>query len=427
MKLRTSRLTLILPILLCTSCGSNCFNFDDSPKLVSISIIDRNGMTETIGNDERLKQYENVDFISTQPYQKVLQIYARNQEGNISAYVNSYHPNGQPKQYLEVVNSRAFGVYKEWHQNGVLKLESTVIGGEPDLSPTAVETWLFDGHALAWNEEGNLIADISYNKGKLHGDSLYYHDNGKIWKKIEYLGGQIDGTSDIYLENGMLLQSTSHLAGFKHGSSIRYWECGRLACKEEYNEGRLLAGVYFDIDANLVSEVTDGNGFRAVFGKETISELDEIRNGIQEGEVKIYGTDKLLIRTFHVKNGLKHGEEVEYFTTPTTRHLPKISIHWYENKIQGPVKTWYDNGMQESQREMSNNKKNGIATGWYLDGTLMLLEEYEQGKLMKGEYYRRKDTRPISTIKSGEGIATIFDAEGNFVRKVTYRNGAPLG
>jgi antitoxin component YwqK of YwqJK toxin-antitoxin module len=394
---------------------------------MSISIMDRNGMTETIGNDERLKQYENVDFLATQPYQKVLQIYGRDEEGNISSYVNSYHPNGQPKQYLEVVNSRALGQYREWHQNGVLKLESTVIGGEPDLSPSAVETWLFDNHARAWNENGDLIADISYSKGKLHGESLYYHDNGNVWKKIDYLEGQINGVSDIYLGNDMLLQSASYVGGLKHGESVRYWECGRIASKEEYNEGRLLSGVYYDIEANQVSEVIDGNGFRAVFGKESLSELDEIKYGIQEGLVKVFGTDKLVIRAYHVKNGIKHGEEIEYFTTPGARNLTKMSISWYENKIQGTVKTWYDNGKQESQREMSNNKKNGIATGWYLDGTLMLLEEYDQGKLSKGEYYRRKDNRPISVIKMGEGVATIFDSEGNFVRKVTYRSGVPLG
>jgi antitoxin component YwqK of YwqJK toxin-antitoxin module len=384
-------------------------------------------MSETISNEERLKQYEGVNFLSPQSYEKVLQIYARDEDGNIKAYINSYHSNGQPKEYLEVVNSRAFGSYKEWHPNGVLKLQATVVGGEPDLNVSASNSWLFDGQALAWNENGDLIADIKYEKGKLEGESLYYHDNGGIWKRIIYSDNLMDGLSEIYLENGMLLQSVNYENGQKHGSSIRYWECGRIAAKEEYEHGILITGIYYDLDAKLVSEVNDGNGFRAVFGKEAVSELHEFRKGVQEGKVVIYGVDKFVTRTYQTKNGIKHGEEIEYFEYPAARHIPKIAINWYENKIQGTVKTWYDSGTPESQREMSNNKKNGVATGWYRDGSLMLLEEYEQGKIVKGEYYRKKDRIPISTIKSGEGTATLFDAEGNFIRKVNYRNGVPLG
>jgi antitoxin component YwqK of YwqJK toxin-antitoxin module len=430
MKFPFSRLILLIPFWLCTSCSVNspyyCFSSPE-PKLISVSIVDRNGMSETISSEDRLKKFENIDFLSNQPYEKVLQIYARDNDGNIKAYVNSYHPNGQPKEYLEVINSRAFGSYKEWHPNGVLKLEAKVIGGEPDINASSTNTWLFDGQAQAWNESGDLIADINYAKGKLEGDSFYYHNNGNIWKKINYSNNLIEGSSDIFLENGMLLQSTKYENGQKHGSTVRYWECGRIAAKEEYENGKLISGIYYDLDANLVSEVCNGNGFRAVFGKETVTELNEFRNGIQEGKNIIYGPDKLVIRTYHTKNGIKHGEEIEYFEFPASRHIPRISISWFENKIQGPVKTWYDDGTPESQREMSNNKKNGIATGWYRDGSLMLLEEYEQGKIVKGEYFRRRDRIPITTIDSGEGTATLFDAEGNFIRKVNYRNGAPLG
>ncbi len=416
----------LVPLLFCASCSTMDYG-NNGPQLTTINIIDRNGMSETISNPDRLKQYSNVDFLKQQPYQKVLQIYNRDEMGDIASFVTSYHPNGQPKQYLEVVNTRAFGNYKEWHQNGTLKLNATIIGGEPDISPSAAETWLFDGQALAWDEEGNLIADISYLKGNLHGDSIYYHANGKIWKKINYVSNEITGTFDLYLENGMLLQSTAFQSGEKEGNSVRYWECGRIASKEEYVDGRLMKATYYDIDSNIVCQITNGNGFKAVFGKEIISELDEYKEGIQEGIVKIFGSDQLVLRSHHIKNGIKHGEEIEYYDTPAIRNLPKLSINWHEGKIQGTVRTWYDNGMQESQREMSNNKKNGIASAWYRDGSLMMLEEYEQGKLTKGEYYRKKDRMPITTIELGEGVATMFDSEGNFVRKINYRSGIPLG
>ena len=94
--------------------------------------------------------------------------------------------------------------------------------------------------------------------------------------------------------------------------------------------------------------------------------------------------------------------------------------------MQGVAKTWYDNGVQESKREMSNNIKNGILTAWYRDGNLMLIEEYQQDKLVKGEYFRRGERHAISCVKDGGGTVTLFDAEGNFTCKVTYEEGVPI-
>ncbi|MDB6080760.1 MAG: hypothetical protein JWO53_32, partial [Chlamydiia bacterium] len=40
--------------------------------LISVNVIDRNGLSETIGSKDRLKQYENINFLTSQSYQKVL-------------------------------------------------------------------------------------------------------------------------------------------------------------------------------------------------------------------------------------------------------------------------------------------------------------------------------------------------------------------
>ncbi len=125
--MHASKLIFILLFAL-TSCST--YNKEPPPVLTSINIIDRNGMSETISTEDRMKRYEHVDFLTEQPYQKVLRIYSRDQHGDIRAFVTSYHPNGHPKQYLEIVNNRAHGSYREWHSNGTLKLETYVIGGE---------------------------------------------------------------------------------------------------------------------------------------------------------------------------------------------------------------------------------------------------------------------------------------------------------
>ncbi len=418
---------LLLLCLLLTSCASkfNSTPQDQSKTLISINIIDREGLNETIGSVERLKEYECVDFLKNQPYQKVLRIFGRDPNGNTHALITSYHENGQPKQYLEVTNNRAFGKYLEWYADGTPRLEANVIGGVADLTLAAEKTYVFEGTNKAYDENQHLCALINYSKGDLEGTSLYFHPNGKIWKSIPFHKNLIEGAYDIFLETGELLQSTNYVSDQKHGKAIRFWSgTDRIAGEEFYNQGDLVSGTYFSFDNEPICSIINGNGTRPVFGKRTIAELHEFKNGVEEGLVKVLNINGELIRTYSVKGGLKHGEEIEYF--PKTQGQPLLSINWYEGKVQGIVKTWYKNGQQESQREMSHNMKSGLSTAWYKDGSLMLIEEYDNNKLVKGEYFKMGEKYPTSIVDLGAGMATLFDPEGHFLQKVTYERGFPL-
>lgn len=417
-------LLVVLSMVVLTGCGRS----NGPATLSSINIIDRNGFSETIRNEERLKQYADVNFLEQQPYQKVMRVFARDSHGNIKAYITSYHPNGHPKQYLEVVNNRANGVYREWHVNGTLKLDTFVIGGTADLDTGAERTWLFDGKSSAWDDKGNLIAEIPYHSGVLEGVSTFYHANGQMWKQEPCHEGKIQGTYCIYLENGELLQTMEYVAGLKHGPAKRYWKPDVVAADETFCDGFLTLGNYYDICGKLVCSVKNGEGLRAIFSKNCISEIHEYHQGKLEGLVKVFGSSGALISTHNVRNGLKHGEETEYYPCEKSGKelAPMLSVNWAEGKIQGIVKTWYPNGVMESKREMINNKKNGLFSAWYPDGSVMMMEEYDQGKLVRGEYFTAGERMPISQVAAGKGIATLFDSDGNLMRKITYNSGKPL-
>lgn len=390
-------------------------------RLNSINILDRNGFSETIGSKDRLKQFEKADFFKSMPYEKVLRIYSRNGKGEIHSFINTYYPNGQPKQYLEIVNGRAFGMYREWHSNGKVRLDATVIGGDADVYPGAENTWVFDGWNCAWDEEERPLASIFYKKGSLEDTAYYYHTNGNVWKQIPYKENKIEGTVQIFIEDGTLLQSIDYVQGKKQGLALRYWKNKQIASQEDYAEDLLQKATYYDINGTVVSEIKQGTGFRATFGKEVVAELQEYNKGAQNGKVKAFDKEGHLVRLSHIKNNMKHGEEFEYYSN----NQPKLMITWYEGKIQGATKTWYENGVQESQREMHDNKKNGLLTAWYRDGSLMLIEEYDQGKITKGSYFKRGDHTPISQVNQGEGTATLYDADGNFIRKSAVKLGRP--
>lgn len=400
--------------------------------LTSIHLVDRNGFSETISNKDRLQQFQAVNFLEPQPYQKVLRIYERDTRGNVRSVVTSYYENGNPKQFLEIMNGRALGRYREWHENSKLSLTAKIIGGTPDITQAAEQTWLFDDTSQAWDEEGHLIAEIPYSQGVLEGIANYYHASGEVWKRIPYSKGQANGTVDIFRDNGEMLQQMNYVEGKKNGLTIRYWDCNQIACQEDYYDGCLNQGEYYDKKGNLISEIKQGYGYRATFGKDSLNELQEYKEGYLEGEVKVFTSSGKLKRIYHVKNDLKHGEEIEYyeFSTKNTNsdeesQQPHLCFNWYDGKIHGSVKTWYSNGNLESQREMSNNKKHGLSTVWYEDNDLMMIEEYDQGNLIRGDYFRKGDKIPVSQIIQGKGLATLFDAQGRFVQKITYLQGKP--
>ncbi len=408
---------------------TGCYNFSSqvSPdKITSINIIDRNGMSETLSSKERLNTFQKTDFLSPQPYQKVLRVYGRDKSGNVCSRITSYHPNGQVKQHLEAINNRAHGPYQEWHANGQLKVESSIVGGVADLNTQAEESWIFDGHSKAWNEDGLLLADILYSKGDIEGEASYYHHNGRIWKLSPYSKNQKDGIEKIYLDDGTLFLTTQYLKGTKEGPAVRYWGKNQIAFQEVYLEGALIDAQYFDKRGELVSEVHEGCGYRAIFGKEALQELQKFSHGAQEGEVKIFDESHTLIRTYATKNGEKEGEEIDYFPSNDDTLCPKLLITWRGGTMEGTVKTWYDNGNFESQREISQNKKNGLSTAWYYSGSLMFVEEYDNDLLVKGEYYREGETSPLSKVERGGGVASLFNPDGNFSEKIQYLDGKPL-
>ncbi len=403
---------------------SGCFSSQEAQeKITRINILNHNGMAETISETDRLSDFNKTDFLTPQPYQKVSRVYGRDKGGNIPSCITSYHPNGQVKQYLEAMNNRALGAYKEWHPNGQIKIESHVIGGMADLNTQAEESWLFDGMNKAWDEEGHLLAEIFYVKGELEGEARYFHKNGTLWKVSPFTKNALHGTQKVFLEDGSLFQTTDFVNGIKEGQAKRYWTLNQLAFEETYLGGKLLKGLYLNMDGKAISEIVDGRGYKAIFGKTSMIELHEYRHGVEDGLVKIFDEKGTLVRLYEVKNGEKEGEEVTYFVSP---EKPRLSMHWHEGMLHGIVKTWYENGQLESQKEMSQNKRNGMATAWYKNGALMLVEEYENDKLLKGEYYRMGDSQPLSKVDKGRGLATLFDKNGTYLKKIYYQESRPI-
>lgn len=406
------KLLIILIVL------SGCYrNSDSIDAMVAIQISDRNGLTETISHPDRLSVFEETDFLSSQPYQKVLRVYR--QDGKNHSKITTYHPNGTVWQYLEAEEMRAHGAYKEWHANGVLKVEATVIGGTADVTGSSQRDWLFDGVCRVWNEKGVLVAEILYEKGNLEGTTKHFYPTGELKKELLYVNHMLDGDAIEYYPNGSIKSQSHFEKDIQNGISLGIFETGAVAWQETWKQGRIWQAAYFDKMGGSLTSVNEGEGFRVVYDEGGIKQYIQIKNGLEEGLVKNFNKEGQLQSVVEIKNGKKQGEETIYF--PNMK--PKIQIQWVENAIHGIAKTWYDNGQIRSEREYNRNKKMGSSFAWYKNGSIMLVEEYEDDNLVKGSYYKKGSKEPVSTIQNGTGIAHLFDEEGILLRKVHYQKG----
>lgn len=419
-----------LSIVLCTLClvftSCRSTSSDKSDTIVSIQVIDRNGFTETISSMERLKPFQTADFLTPQPFQKVLRVYGRSPEGKTLSKITSYHANGQIWQYLEVMDGRAHGAYQEWYANGQKRIDIHVIEGVADINDLAQSSWVFEGKALIWNEAGTLIAEFSYDKGVMNAPATYYHDDGTVKKIVPYENGLKHGTVKGFDPTGALVKQTEYVHGQRHGTSKALWNQQRVQFTETYEHDLLQTARYYSSKGDLIASIENGSGKCASFDGIFLESLTEYADGVACGSVECYRPDGSIERTYRIKDGKKNGEEIEYYFLHSNKELkPKLSIHWHEDQIQGQVKTWYENGVLESQREMNQNKKQGMSVAWFKNGDLMLVEDYQNDLLVKGTYYKKGDKQAVSHVDEGNGTASLYSQDGIFLKKIPYEKGRP--
>ncbi len=417
MQMKKISLLLIISSLF-WGCSRN--SVQNAPVLTHVQIIDRNGVNETISQKERLEVYQKVNFLNPQPYQKVVRVFKRDNEGKVLSHLTTYHNNGEIFQYLEVLGGRAKGEYKEWYENGNLRILAHVMEGIGDLSPDAQTSWIFDGESKVWDVGGKLIAELFYQKGKLEGEALYYHLNGNLSQTIPYKNDVIEGEKKVYDLEGVCIGATQYVGGIREGKSVFFGDKKISPREEWYEKGLLISGKYWNFEGVLTHEIKEGSGVRPDYREGYLATEHEYLGGRPEGSVKTYRKSGDLESIYHIANGAKQGEEVLY-----SKEVPVMQISWMDDEIYGTVRTWYPNGNLESEKEMIQNKKQGKYIAWYEDGHLMMIEEYENDNLVNGKYFKKGEEFPQSRVVQGAGIATIFDAKGNFLRKTEYQKGLP--
>lgn len=414
-----SRMVLSLLCLALSSCASQY-------KLATVHLVDTNGFSHTITTPTRLEQFESVDFLSQQPYKKVFRTWKEKVKEGGRSVLTSYYPSGQIMQYLEGRGGKAWGSYREWHENGHLRVHVRVIAGQLDFGQASEDSWIFDGLSEAFDDQGCLEAQIPYVHGSKEGLAKLYHTSGKLWQQMSYKNDALDGEHLGWYEDGQLFFRQQHKSGNLDGKCERYWQDNKLAAQEIYEIGVLVFARYYNCDGQLLGSVDDKEGTRVVFGKNGPVEIQTIHHGLVEGPINFFDDHGHLCHQVHVVGGLKHGVETFYYECKQSQTpQPKISMQWKEGLLHGTVRTWYETGQLQTEKQMIQEQIHGPCVAYYPDGSARLIENYEHGLLVHGDYFAPGSAQPVCSVQDGNGRALIYSSHGETEREIQYLEGLP--
>lgn len=136
---------------------------------------------------------------------------------------SQYHENGVLSLESTYRDGLMHGDYTEYHENGSIKCSSVNVDGVPD------------GTIREWDEQGRLVAETQVRMGAAHGESVQYiYDTENPIKTVEtYDNGEIYGDRLGYY----IVDSSAET----------------LAYRYRYDDEELLSAEVFDIDGLLIS------------------------------------------------------------------------------------------------------------------------------------------------------------------------------
>ncbi|MCE2982522.1 MAG: hypothetical protein LW832_03035 [Parachlamydia sp.] len=260
-----------------------------------------------------------------------------------------------------------------------------------------------------WNERGQhgrvistrrdgVIVSNSYEAGVLDGESAYTFPHREIVQKREiYSRGQLQQEFFNYT-NGLPQKQVVHEAPGRHTATVWY-ENGAPQSKEQFHEGRLVQGAYYNMDNREESRVENGSGVRIQrdgFGQPLShdqiyegqmvlrttyhpngnpSALTPYVNGQIEGMRRTYSHGGEPATLEEWSNGVQHGNTVIYENGEKSSDLPYV-----QGYAHGIEQRYREGGMLVQKNTWVKGKKHGpcytnvgdaTQTDWYFQGKLV--------------------------------------------------------
>ncbi len=151
------------------------------------------------------------------------------------------------------------------------------------------------------------------------------------------------------------------------------------------------------------------NGTRVEFSSEgQLLKVGSYRNGVLDGECKIYYPNGQLQNTFAYREGKLVGEAKSFYEDGQV----KEETFYIEGELEGDVVQYFPNGNRASLYPHHKGLVDGIAVNWFPSGGVNIQRHFNEGALHG----------------NGQNPALIvYDEEQNVIEMLDFRQGQPIG
>ena len=140
----------------------------------------------------------------------------------------NYYDDGILKSEFEKNdNGQLDGIYREYYENGQLKLECTYKNGQ------------LEGIAKEYYKNDQLSCEYNFRDGKLDGLCKEYYESGKIKEEYYCKNGEFEGTYKKYYTNGKEKSEYNYKNGKLEGTAKEYRINGDVEVEYDYKKVNL--------------------------------------------------------------------------------------------------------------------------------------------------------------------------------------------
>ncbi len=271
-----------------------------------------------------------------------------NEEGHEVGEWQYFHSNGEMMAEGHFVNGKKDGEWKYYNEYGQLKSKENFAEGE------------LNGEWVHYNATtGNKSVEANYINGKVDGDVIWYDEFGNVTGINHYIDDERNGPAAGYYSNGSLLDTFNYVKDEYEGLYTSYYPDGNISILKNYTEGK-------------------GSGeYKSYHANGQISSIGNLVDGEEEGRWRSYYPNGNWYRQETYKKGIVVGQKKEF-------------------NIKGIV--------SEEDTYDAEGNNNGVFKYYENDGTLNILEEHKDNKIVK----------VTSIDANGNEIASFGDENSTF-------------
>lgn len=161
----------------------------------------------------------------------------------------NYYDNGKLKSEFEKNdNGKLDGIYREYYENGQLKLECTYKDGQ------------LDGISKEYYKNNQLSCEYNFKNGQLDGLCKEYYDSGKIKEEYYCKNGEFEGIYKKYYTNGKEKSEYNYKNGRISGIGKEYRINGDIDVEYDYKKINL-ENIYkkYEVKKNIAETAINTN------------------------------------------------------------------------------------------------------------------------------------------------------------------------